>query len=52
LLMDRDEMSKLYRGPTIDASLYSWEGDRSDCYPEKSIVNRCEAEVDNIFFEG
>jgi hypothetical protein len=32
--------------------MYSWEGDRSDCYPEKNIVNQGKAEVDNVFFEG
>ena len=31
---------------------YSWEGDRSDFYPEKNTVNQGEAEVDNVFFEG
>ena len=31
---------------------YSWEGDRSDCYPKKTIANWGEAEDDNVFFEG
>jgi hypothetical protein len=30
---------------------HSWEGDRSDCYPERNIVNQGEAEVENDFFE-
>jgi hypothetical protein len=30
---------------------HSWEGARSDCYPEKNIVSQGEAEVDNVFFD-
>ena len=31
---------------------YSWDGDISDCYPEKNIVKGGKAEVYNVFFEG
>ena len=31
---------------------HSWEGGRAECYPEKFIVNRGEAEVDNDISKG
>jgi hypothetical protein len=37
---------------TLQYRSREYEGDRSDCYPEKDIVNRGETKVDNVFFKG